>query len=304
MNFWGFINLKFLLDVLFAVGFGLLLFTRVKEQRTLWLLRGYLFLVSFAWFIQRYAYLPLTSKLIDAVVLACSLSLAILWQGELRRLMELLGTGRLTVLLGNPPKEFRATSTTITQLVDAAGKLSQNRKGGLIVVDLGSDLRPEDFLYSGTNIEAQLSTDLLINLFATDTPLHDGAVLVKGNKIISAGVILPLSRQGISRYGTRHLAALGITERFDRCICIVVSEETGTLSLANQGKLERPITSSRLQELLINLGENQNSLGTSKASINKTTSSQKTSSNDRIVSNVNEKDLNKPEKFSNIKDNS
>jgi len=260
VNFWGIINFKLLLDVLFAVGFGLLLFSRVKEQRTLWLLRGYLFLVSSAWFIQRYAYLPLTSKLIDAVVLACSLSLAILWQGELRRLMELLGTGRLAVLLGNPPKEFRATSTTITQLVDTAGKLSQNRRGALIVVDLGSDLRPEDFLYAGTNIEAQLSTDLLINLFATDTPLHDGAVLVKGNKIISAGIILPLSRQGISRYGTRHLAALGITERFDRCICIVVSEETGTLSLANQGKLERPITSSRLQELLVNLIGNQNSM--------------------------------------------
>ena len=276
MNFWGIINLKLLLDVLFAVGFGLLLFSRVKEQRTLWLLRGYLFLVSSAWFIQRYAYLPLTSKLIDAVVLACSLSLAILWQGELRRLMELLGTGRLAVLLGNPPKEFRATSTTITQLVDTAGKLSQNRRGALIVVDLGSDLRPEDFLYSGTNIEAQLSTDLLINLFATDTPLHDGAVLVKGNKIISAGVILPLSRQGISRYGTRHLAALGITERFDRCICIVVSEETGTLSLANQGKLERPITSSRLQELLVNLIGNQNSMGTNKSSLGKNVLSQKT----------------------------
>ena len=283
MNIWGFINLKFLLDVLFASGFGLLLFSRVKEQRTLWLLRGYLFLVSFAWFIQRYAYLPLTSKLIDAVVLACSLSLAILWQGELRRLMELLGTGRLTVLLGNPPKEFRATSTTVNQLVDAAGKLSQNRKGALIVVDLGSDLRPEDFLYSGINIEAQLSTDLLINLFATDTPLHDGAVLVKGNKIISAGVILPLSRQGISRYGTRHLAALGITERFDRCICIVVSEETGTLSLANQGKLERPITSSRLQELLIKLVGNQNPLGNQKSSAIKSTLSQNINTNDNIT---------------------
>jgi uncharacterized protein (TIGR00159 family) len=283
VNFWGFINLKFLLDVLFALGFGLLLFSRVKEQRTLWLLRGYLLLVSFAWFIQRYAYLPLTSKLIDAVVLACSLSLAILWQGELRRLMELLGTGRLAVLLGNPPKEFRATSTTVNQLVDAAGKLSQNRKGALIVVDLGSDLRPEDFLYSGIKIEAKLSTDLLINLFATDTPLHDGAVLVKGNKIISAGVILPLSRQGISRYGTRHLAALGITERFDRCICIVVSEETGTLSLANQGKLERPITSSRLQELLIKLVGNQNTSGTPKTSTNKTNSYQKTNTNDTIT---------------------
>ena len=302
MNFWGIINLKLILDVLFAVGFGLLLFARVKEQRTLWLLRGYLFLVSFAWFIQRYAYLPLTSKLIDAVVLACSLSLAILWQGELRRLMELLGTGRLTVLLGNPPKEFRATSTTITQLVDTAGKLSQNRRGALIVVDLGSDLRPEDFLYSGTNIEAQLSTDLLINLFATDTPLHDGAVLVKGNKIISAGVILPLSRQGISRYGTRHLAALGITERFDRCICIVVSEETGTLSLANQGKLERPITSSRLQELLVKLIGNQNSIGTSKSSLNKTTLSQNISPSDNMANRVNQKGSDKSESFSNTKD--
>ena len=63
-------------------------------------------------------------------------------------------------------------------------------------------------------------------------------------------MILPLSRQGVNRYGTRHLAALGITERFDRCLCIVVSEETGTLLLAKQGRLERPITSSRLQELL------------------------------------------------------
>ena len=302
MNFWGFINIRFLLDVLFAVGFGLLLFTRVKEQRTLWLLRGYLFLVSFAWFIQRYAYLPLTSKLIDAVVLACSLSLAILWQGELRRLMELLGTGRLAVLLGNPPKEFRAASTTIMQLVDAAGKLSQNKRGALIVVDLGSDLRPEDFLYSGTTIDAQLSTDLLINLFATDTPLHDGAVLIKGNKIVSAGVILPLSRQGISRYGTRHLAALGITERFDRCICIVVSEETGTLSLANQGKLERPITSSRLQELLVNLIDNQSSLGISKTSLNKTNSSQNSGSNDTITNIVIDKNSNKSESLSKIKD--
>jgi len=152
-------------------------------------------------------------------------------------------------------------------------------------------------LYSGTNIEAQLSTDLLINLFATDTPLHDGAVLVKGNKIISAGVILPLSRQGISRYGTRHLAALGITERFDRCICIVVSEETGTLSLANQGKLERPITSSRLQELLVHLIGNQNSMGTNKSSSVKNSSSQNTNLSDNIGSDINEKENEQPAIF-------
>ena len=132
--------------------------------------------------------------------------------------------------------------------------------------------------------------------------LHDGAVLVKGNKIISAGVILPLSRQGISRYGTRHLAALGITERFDRCICIVVSEETGTLSLANQGKLERPITSSRLQELLIILIGNQNSIGSSKSNLNKNTLSQKTSSSDNVINEINDKESIKSEIFTNKKD--
>ena len=219
------------LDVLFASAVGFLLFSRVNEARTLWLLRGYLFLVATAWFVQRFANLPLTSKLVDALVLACSLSLAILWQGELRRLMELLGTGRLAVLLGNPQKEFRATAGTVAQITEAAGRLSQLRRGALIVVDLGSDLRPEDFLNPGIGIDAQLSRELLLNLFAVDTPLHDGAVLVRGNRIEAAGVILPLSRHSVSRYGTRHLAALGITERFDRCISIVVSEETGTLSL-------------------------------------------------------------------------
>ena len=260
MNPLAVVNPRLLLDVLFASSIGFLLFSRVNEARTLWLLRGYLFLVALAWFVQRYANLPLTTKLVDALVLACSLSLAILWQGELRRLMELLGTGRLAVLLGNTQREFRSGSGTVTHITEAAGRLSQQRRGALIVMDLGSDLRPEDFLNPGVTVDALLSRELMINLFAADTPLHDGAVLVRGNRIESAGVILPLSRDSVSRYGTRHLAALGITERFDRCICIVVSEETGTLSLANQGKLERPITSSRLEELLRELVNSAESL--------------------------------------------
>jgi len=211
VNVTGVFHPRLLLDVLFASGLGFLLFSRVNEQRTLWLLRGYLLLVALAWFVQRFANLPLTSKLLDALVLACSLSLAVLWQGELRRLMELLGTGRLAVLLGNPQGKQRATASTVAQLTDAAGRLSKGRRGALIVVDLGSDLRPEDFLNPGVAVDALLSSELLLNLFASDTPLHDGAVLVKGSRILSAGVILPLSRQGISRYGTRHLAALGIT---------------------------------------------------------------------------------------------
>ena len=243
------IDLRLLLDLLFAFGLGVLVLGRVTEARTLWLLRGYLLLVALAWVVQRYANLPLTSKLVDALVLACSLALAILWQGELRRLMELLGTGRLGVLFGSRSQD-QLGSGSVAVLSEAAGRLSQARRGGLIVVDLGSDLRPEDFLNPGIGLDAKLSVDLLLNLFAAYTPLHDGAVLVKANRIVAAGVILPLSRQGINRYGTRHLAALGLTERFDQCLAIVVSEETGTLSLASQGRLERPITSSRLHDLL------------------------------------------------------
>ena len=245
----GFVDLRLLLDLLLATALGMVLLARVKEPRTLWLLRGYLLLVALAWVVQRYANLPLTSKLVDAVVLACSLALAILWQGELRRLMELLGTGRLDVLFGSQGAD-KLASGAVAVLSEAAGKLSQLRRGGLIVLDLGSDLRPEDFLNPGIALDAQISVDLILNLFTANTPLHDGALLVKGNRILSAGVILPISRQGLNRFGTRHLAALGITERFDRCLCIVVSEETGTLSLARQGRLERPITSGRLQELL------------------------------------------------------
>jgi uncharacterized protein (TIGR00159 family) len=243
------IDFRLLFDLLFALGLGVLLLGRVKETRTLWLLRGYLLLVAFAWAVQRYADLPLTAKLVDALVMACSLALAILWQGELRRLMELLGTGRLGLMFGSRKRD-RLLSGSVAVLSEAAGRLSQARRGALIVVDIGSDLRPEDFLNAGIPIDAQLSVDLLLNLFAADTPLHDGAVLVQDNRIAAAGVILPLSRQGLNRYGTRHLAALGLTERFAQCLAIVVSEETGTLSLASQGRLERPITSSRLHELL------------------------------------------------------
>ncbi len=238
-----------LLDLLFATLLGLLLLGRVSETRTIWLLRGYLFLVALAWFVQRYANLPLTTKLVDALVLACSLALAILWQGELRRLMELLGTGRLGVLFADRSRA-QPGAGSVRILTETAGRLSQARLGALIVVDLGSDLRPEDFLNPGIPIDATLSEELLLNLFAADTPLHDGAVLVQRNRIKAAGVILPLSRQGLTRHGTRHLAALGLSERHDRCLCIVVSEETGTLSLACQGRLERPITSSRLNDLL------------------------------------------------------
>mgnify|MGYP003340889894 CR=1 FL=1 len=114
--------LLLLADLFCAALLGTLLLGRISEPRTLWLLRGYLCLVALAWFVQRYLPLPLTGKLIDALVLACSLALAILWQGELRRLMELLGTGRLDVLFGSQRAD-KLASGSVGVLSEAAGRL-------------------------------------------------------------------------------------------------------------------------------------------------------------------------------------
>ena len=186
--------LRMLLDLVVAGTLGYLLLGRVSEPRTLWLLRGYLLLVALGWLLQRYVNLPLTAQLIEALVLVCGLALAILLQGELRRLLELLGTGHLATLLGSRTQDPQ-DSGTVDILVDTTAQLSKRRCGGLIVLDLGSDLRPEDFLNPGVAIDAMLSVDLMLNLFSADSPLHDGAVLIQANRVASAGVILPLSRQ-------------------------------------------------------------------------------------------------------------
>ena len=113
------IQLSVVLDLLLATALGVVLLTRVTEPRTLWLLRGYLTLVALAWVIQRFGILPLTTKLVDALVMACSLALAILWQGDLRRLMEVLGTGRLDVLFGSQGAD-KLASGAVAVLSEAA----------------------------------------------------------------------------------------------------------------------------------------------------------------------------------------
>lgn len=240
------------LDILLACLLGLLVHNRTRGRglRTQGLIRGYLLLVLVGWLVQqRQSPFPLTDRLIQAMVLVCGLALAFFLQSDLRRLLDLLGSGRWRQLLGRDRRSFY-NEDAVDVIGEAVGRMSQSRRGALILVDLGSDLQDDDFLTAGIPLDAILSTHLLLNIFSVNSPIHDGAVLVRGERIVSAGVILPLGRQRTSRFGTRHLAAVGITERFDQCLCVVVSEETGTISLAQRGHLERPITSSRLKELL------------------------------------------------------
>lgn len=120
-----------------------------------------------------------------------------------------------------------------------------------MILETGSPIDERDFSVPGVKLNADISKELLQTIFQTSTLLHDGAVLIRDSRIVAAGVILPLSERSASRQlGTRHRAAMGITERVENCICVVVSEETGSISLAEKGTLNRPLTSSKLKELL------------------------------------------------------
>ncbi len=120
-----------------------------------------------------------------------------------------------------------------------------------MILELGPPIDENDFSVPGVKLNAELSKELIQTIFQTSTLLHDGAVLIRASRIVAAGVILPISERIASRQlGTRHRAAMGITERIENCLCIVVSEETGSISIAQRGRLNRPLTSNRLRELL------------------------------------------------------
>jgi uncharacterized protein (TIGR00159 family) len=136
-------------------------------------------------------------------------------------------------------------------MVEAVKDLSQKRIGALLVIETSSPLDDRDFSSPGIKLDAELTKELLQTIFQPTTLLHDGAVLIRGDRVVAAGVILPLSIQAVSaQLGTRHRAAMGVTEKFANCLCVVVSEETGSISLADKGSLNRPLTSSKLKEIL------------------------------------------------------
>ncbi|MBE7382848.1 MAG: TIGR00159 family protein [Leptolyngbya sp. SIO1E4] len=259
-QFWeqGQIILEFLrgwpLRLLDGVLVVLLVYTilvLIGERRTLWMVRGFIILLLAAT-ISHNIGLALLGFVLDKLVIGAAVAMAFILQGEFRRLLEQIGRGRLGQLLVIADGEPAAQSDNfIDELVDAVKELSQNRTGALIMVETDQPIDERDFSVPGVRLNAEISRELLQTIFQTSTLLHDGAVLIRGSRVIAAGVILPISERLASRQlGTRHRAAMGITERVENCLCIVVSEETGSISLAERGKLNRPLTSSKLRELL------------------------------------------------------
>ncbi|AFY40604.1 hypothetical protein Lepto7376_4502 [[Leptolyngbya] sp. PCC 7376] len=223
----------------------------ISERRTLWVVRGFLVLII-AEKIAHTANLGFFEAILDKLVLIAAVAIAIMFQSQLRRLLERIGRGDIwTLFRPSPVRVIAAEDSLLDSIVEAVKSLSQNRTGALIVIETTTPMDEKDFSVPGVILNAEISKELLQTIFQGSTLLHDGAVFISGSRIVAAGVILPLSEKTASRQlGTRHRAAMGITERVEHCVCVVVSEETGSISLAEQGNLNRPLTSSKLKELL------------------------------------------------------
>ncbi|MFM7474885.1 MAG: TIGR00159 family protein [Microcystis wesenbergii Mw_MB_S_20031200_S109] len=221
----------------------------IGERRTFWMVRGLIYLML-ASVISDALGLRLLGLVLEKLILGAAVAIAVIFQSEFRRFLELLGKGQVWELFQKSSPTPK-TDNVIDELVDAVKDLSQNRTGALMVLETSGNLDTKVFVNPGVMLNGEVSKELIQTIFQTKTLLHDGAVFIRGDRVVAAGVILPLSERSTSRQlGTRHRAAMGITERLDNCICIVVSEETGSISLASGGNLDRPLTSSKLKELL------------------------------------------------------
>ena len=195
--------------------------------------------------------------LLSYVGLVVPFALLILFQPELRRMLEQLGRGGVSLVGFTPHGLDREAAIRLVNDVARAARILGSRKiGALIVLERGVGLA--DFIETGIRVEGIASVQLLLNIFFPNTPLHDGALIIRGNRVMAAGCLLPLSENpGLSRaLGTRHRAALGISEMTDAFV-IVVSEETGTISVAQGGELSRGLTEEELKVALLQLSSPQ-----------------------------------------------
>ena len=224
----------------------------IKDTRAWALLKGIIIvvaLVMIAVLLNLRTILWIAGKAISVGIIA----IVIIFQPELRRALEQLGRKRVfTGIFGfdfGRPQQDRFSSRTVEEIINATYELAKDKTGAFIVIE--QDMLLSEYEQSGIELDAVVSSQLLINIFEHNTPLHDGAVIVRGDRIVSATCYLTLSdNNAISKeLGTRHRAAVGGSENFD-CFIIVVSEETGYVSVAVGGELIRNIEGEELRSKL------------------------------------------------------
>ena len=192
------------------------------------------------------------SKLFSIVVEYGALALVVVFQPEIRRFLERMGDTRLFhVLFDAPQRNLDSVETAVLQTVSAYRQMSGDKVGALMVFERSNHL--DEIIKTGTPLDAAVSAELLTNIFWDKAPLHDGAVIVRNGRIVAAGCMLPLSSNAnLSReLGMRHRAGIGMSEHTDAVVAIV-SEETGSISVAENGMLKRHLAPETLERLLRN----------------------------------------------------
>ncbi len=234
-----------------------------QGTRALLLIRGILTLFALLLLLGNILNLSTLRWLLGAVSPALIVAVPVIFQPELRRAFEQLG--HTSTWLRNPfqTQDEPLVDHAIDEIVRAATQLSRLRYGALMVIERETGL--QDYVIKGVMLNADISRQLLINIFFPNSPLHDAAVIIQGDRILAASVVLPLTDNisASSQLGTRHRAAIGITEESD-ALAVVVSEETGQMSVAHSGRLIRNLDQDRLRRVLRTLMKLDAQLDTTK----------------------------------------
>lgn len=219
-----------------------------QGTRALQLIRGIVTLFAFLYFLGWALDLHTLNWVLYRIWPGLVIAIPVIFQPELRRAFEQLGH---TSWLRNPfpNHEVAEADAAVDEIVRASAQLSRLRYGALMVIERETGL--QDYADKGVQLDAQLSRQLLINIFFPNSPLHDAAVIIRGSRIVAASVVLPLTDNisASSQLGTRHRAAIGITEESD-ALAVVVSEETGQMAVAHTGRLIRNLDQDRLRRVL------------------------------------------------------
>lgn len=247
---WDYI--RTLLDITLVAYILYKLFSLIRGTRAVPLING-VFTLVIAYLAARLLRFYTIQFILEKAFIAASVAIPIIFQPELRRALEHLGRGRLLPTKGKAD-EFKEEDLTrlIDQVVRATEILGRTKTGALIVIERETGLG--EYIDSGIKLDAVVSWELLTNIFVEKTPLHDGAAILRQARVAAAACWLPLAEASVLAHelGTRHRAGVGVTEQSD-AVTVIVSEETGTISVAHQGRLTRNLDEKTLREMLINL---------------------------------------------------
>lgn len=240
------LQLRDLVDIVLVTVMIWGLFLLVRGTRAVSLMRGVILLIILVVLASNFLSLAAFNWLIRNTLPALLVAVPVIFQPELRRALERLGRGG--GLMSFSSSETAAIKVS-RHIARASQLLAERKHGALIVLERETGL--QEYVDTGVPIDGEVSAELLLTIFQPNTALHDGAVIVRGDRIVAAACILPLAEiSHVSRgLGLRHRAALGITEQSD-AVATIISEETGTISVARHGRLARYLDESRLREML------------------------------------------------------